>query len=254
MGDESFLEKFQRQLQSTSASVKQLAAELLWLLFLFPVNITGSKKRRNIMEVWSWSGMILDPAHAMLRLLDNGVGSSGQAFNNRRDIELAFAIRMALWWKETGQAVRDQMTNNPWTLGTALDETVGGEKRQFRHMILFLLFPDSYERISSSRQKQEIVAALESLPGLQQELLPLGEGGSAAVTLDKKLLAIRRVLEKQYPGQEIDFYKPPVETMWQPAEPPDDSDTEEETDVTPDTGKRIWVEMGYLLDSGNPKM
>src|SRR5947208_16103109 len=52
-GDEKFLEKLQRQLEPTSESVKQLAAELLWLLFLFPSNVTGSTKRRNVMDVWA---------------------------------------------------------------------------------------------------------------------------------------------------------------------------------------------------------
>jgi 5-methylcytosine-specific restriction protein B len=58
VGDQPFLDKFRLQLISTSEAIKQLAAEMLWLLLLFPSNIGGSKKRHNIMQVWSWSGQI----------------------------------------------------------------------------------------------------------------------------------------------------------------------------------------------------
>src|SRR5450631_3265277 len=84
-GDEVFLAKFRSQLESTAGPVKQLAAEILWLLLLFPSNIGGPKKRQNVMEVWSWSGASLDGSHPLLLLLDHGIGSAGQAFNQRRD-------------------------------------------------------------------------------------------------------------------------------------------------------------------------
>ena len=74
---------------------KQLAAEILWFLLLFPSNIGGAKKRQNVLEVWSWSGESLNSSHPMLVLLDHGIGSAGQAFNQRRDLEIAFAIRLS---------------------------------------------------------------------------------------------------------------------------------------------------------------
>jgi len=97
-GDEPFLVKFRRQLEPTPGPVKQLAAEILWLMLLFPTNIGGPKKRQNVMEVWSWSGEILDESHPLLMLLDHGIGSAGQAYNQRCDLEIAFAIRLS----ETG--------------------------------------------------------------------------------------------------------------------------------------------------------
>src|SRR5262249_25100754 len=69
-GDERFLEKLHRQLDETAPPVKQLAAELLWLLFLFPRNMSGETKRRSILDVWAWSGENLDATHPLLSVLD----------------------------------------------------------------------------------------------------------------------------------------------------------------------------------------
>ena len=98
-GPERFLEKFATQLSSLGSETKQLAAEFLWLLLLFPLKITGERKRLNVMEVWSWSGEVLDERHPLLTFLDNGVGSTGQAYNTYRNLELAFAIKTLLAWR-----------------------------------------------------------------------------------------------------------------------------------------------------------
>jgi transcriptional regulator len=58
---------------------EKLAAELLWLLFLFPSSITGATKRKNVVDVWAWYGNSLDPNHTLLRLpgLPNRVCGTG---------------------------------------------------------------------------------------------------------------------------------------------------------------------------------
>jgi 5-methylcytosine-specific restriction protein B len=53
--------------------VKQLAAEMLWILLLFPSNISGKKKRETVLEIWSWSGKPLDNQHWLLKILDDGI-------------------------------------------------------------------------------------------------------------------------------------------------------------------------------------
>jgi hypothetical protein len=138
-GDQPFLDKFRHQLESTPGAIKQLAAEMLWLLLLFPTKIGGPKKRHNIMEVWSWSGENLDGSHPLLLILDRGVGSAGQAFNQRRDLELAFVIRLAQSWKQARAERRASLIDDPWAFGNWLDGIPDAANRGFRHMILFLL-------------------------------------------------------------------------------------------------------------------
>jgi len=211
-GDEAFLDKFRQQLQSTNGAVKQLAAELLWLLSLFPTNISGQKKRENIITVWSWSGNNLDPSHPLLAVLDHGIGHAGPGFNQHRDRELSFAIKMTQEWKQ--QSPRLEIIEDPWKFGDWLDGIPGAHNRQLRHMIVFLLFPDYYERISARRHKKAIATQFNSL--CDKSIAT--EGDSPDVVLDKGILSIRRALEKKYPDQEIDFYRPPVEKMWRKPE------------------------------------
>src|ERR1039457_7165111 len=51
-GKSSFIEKLSTQLRPSEPAIKQLAAEMIWALLLFPSNISGSKKRESVLEVW----------------------------------------------------------------------------------------------------------------------------------------------------------------------------------------------------------
>ena len=242
-GGEAFLDKFRRQLEFTPGPVKQLAAELLWLLMLFPSNITGAKKRHNIMEVWSWSGETLDSSHPLLVLLDRGIGSAGQAFNQRRDLELTFAIKLTQSWKQMKQAPKPSFVEDPWAFGTWLDLIPDAPKRGLRHMILFLLFPDFYERIATTRHKHTIVVELKNLA----EESIARDGDSPGVVIDQQLLSIRKALEQRHPGQEIDFYRHPIQEMWRKPDDQADEYTEsgaEDSEIirTESDAAPIWIE------------
>jgi hypothetical protein len=244
VGEQPFLEKFRNQLESTPGAIKQLAAEMLWLLLLFPTNIGGVKKRHNIMEVWSWSGENLDRSHPLLLMLDRGIGSAGQAFNQRRDLELTFVIRLAQSWKQVGEGKRTILIEDPWAFGNWLDGIPDAANRGFRHMISFLLFPDFYERTATAKHKNTIVAALGSFAteSIAQD------GDSLTVILDKNLFSIRRGLEREYPDQEIDFYRSQIKEMWMKSEAEEDEDEDGENadgkkkHSESDTGPRIWIE------------
>jgi hypothetical protein len=241
-GEEPFLDKFRRQLESTPGPVKQLSAEILWLLLLFPSNIGGPTKRRNVTEVWSWSGQSLDNSHPLLALLDHGVGSAGQAFSQRRDLEITFAIRLTENWKRTKANWKD-LIEDPWGFGAWLDGIPDAQSRGLRHMILFLLFPDFYERIATARHKNTIAA---TFGGIAQES-HTQDSDSPGVVLDKKLFSIRKILERDHPGQEIDFYRPPISEMWRKQDTHEEEDAEDvgeedKSTVEPDAGPQIWIE------------
>jgi hypothetical protein len=242
-GGDPFLDKLRRQLDSTPGPIKQLAAEILWLLLLFPANIGGPRKQYNITEVWSWSGEKLDSSHLLLALLDRGIGNAGQAYSQRRDLELSFAIRMTLVWKRTQAAETQMLIEDPWRFGNWIDSIPDASNRGFRHMILFMLFPDFYERTASGRQKNAIAAAFSNLT----EAVVGDNSDSIGVSLDRKLFAIRKALERKYPNQELDFYRPPLVEMWEkpdnPADKNADSDGDsEETNQGSEAGPRFWIE------------
>ena len=226
-GKQTFLQKLKQQLTPAEPAVKQLAAEMVWALLLFPSNITGNTKRKNVLEVWSWSGVGIDQNHPMLKVLDFGIGSGGIAYNNKRPHELAFLTELMQEMKAKGSPATAFLSSHPWKFGNWVDSLPSTGKRQFRHMMLYMLFPDEYERVSSTSEKQKIVQAFPQFLSSFAEL----PDDSASVSVDRKLSVIRKGLEREYQNQEIDFYEPPVKQLWKPdseEEPPTNGTVDEE--------------------------
>ena len=73
----------------------------------------------------------------------------------------------------------------------------------FRHVLLFLLYPDEFEAIVSSGAKTSIVERI-----LEKEV------PEDAVSVDKALFKIRRLLERESGDQEVHFFKPPFTEFW----------------------------------------
>jgi 5-methylcytosine-specific restriction protein B len=211
-GKSSFIEKLGIQLKPSEPAIKQLAAEMIWALLLFPTNISGNKKRESVLQVWSWSGVPIDSDHPMLKVLDYGVGSGGIAYFIKRPYELAFLTELMQATKTEGSPATALLSSNPWKFGNWVDNLPSTGKRQFRHMMLYMLFPDEYERVSSTSEKQKIVQAFPQFLSSYAER----PDDSASVSVDRKLLVVRKGLERQYRNQEIDFYEPPVKPLWNP--------------------------------------
>jgi 5-methylcytosine-specific restriction protein B len=216
-GKHSFILKLHSQLEPAAPEVKKLAAEMLWILLLFPSRITGNTKRERVLEIWSWSGSVLDKGRPLLAILDHGIGSTGTAYNNKRPWELTFLIQLMQRWKAGGEPWQSMLLSDPWGFGNWVDSLPATGRRQFRHIALYLLFPDSFERISSTGHKEKIVGALPRL----LESFSSVEGDSPAMTMDRQLFTIRRGLESEFQGQEIDFYVSPAKELWNPDPEPE---------------------------------
>src|ERR1051325_853513 len=76
-GDRSFGEKLKDQLVPVSSGAKQLMAEMLWVMMLFPSNISAERKADLVKEVWAWSGPPLNEATKPLESFGEGIGSGG---------------------------------------------------------------------------------------------------------------------------------------------------------------------------------
>ena len=88
---QTFYEKFEIQLSNASQKTKQLSAEMLYILLLFPSNITARKKAGDIRLIWGWSEQSLDAVFPNLEAsFAEGVGSTGMAYNKLRWAELIF--------------------------------------------------------------------------------------------------------------------------------------------------------------------
>ena len=77
-GEGGFFQKLESQLSRAPASAKQLAAEMLWVMYLFcsPRSMQPGTKRRQIRQVWEWSGEPLPDAPFELgEALQDGVAN-----------------------------------------------------------------------------------------------------------------------------------------------------------------------------------
>ena len=187
-GEGSFFEKLHSQLAAGSPKCHQLMAEVLWILMLFQSNVSTSKKRENVQLVWSWAGEELSEAHPMLSdVVLEGLGSTGAAYNTQRWREIAFLIDALRNFKHRDQAERQSMLNDPWLFTEWLSSLPGARNRQLPNILPHLLFPDSFERISSENDKRLILAAYDSVPKTDLRKWDL-------IKIDRALLDLRKVL------------------------------------------------------------
>jgi len=206
-GEGDFLSKLKAQLSAGSPECRQLMAEIIWLLLLFPSNIGATKKHENVHEVWSWSGSTLDEKHSLLAdAVLEGIGSAGTAYNTHRWRELVFLIGALRDLKRRVIADREAILLDPWSFSEWLSSEPDARHRQLIHILPHLLFPDSFERISSEGDKRQILAGFGDTP--EKEIRKW-----STVEIDRALLELRRRLEREH-GADIDFYQEEFSSQW----------------------------------------
>lgn len=182
-------------------------AEMMWVMLLFPSNVGATKKRENVLTIWSWSGDSLKEGHRLLsdEVLD-GIGSGGVAFNTYRWLEVGFLIGALRDFTQRDEGDRTVILDDPWEFSGWLSGLAGARKRQLTHILPHLLFPDTFERISSEGDKRQILAGFGDTPGKEIRKW-------STVEIDRALLELRRRLEDEH-GADIDFYQEEFEVQW----------------------------------------
>jgi 5-methylcytosine-specific restriction protein B len=213
-GKRSFTEKFREQVtKSGNPAIVRLAAEVVAVHFLFPSNVRGERKRALVAEILGWANERLPEDGTLSVAFETGVGSGGLGYNTRRPIEIGFLIAFALTWKRLAADQRSRALEDPWAFMAVVDEVDGSDGCQLRHMLVHLIFPESFERISSSGHKRRVDTAFSSMLG-----------PDAPEDLDKRLLEIRRTLERLLVRSDLDFYLPPLDAVWSAPSMDADSD------------------------------
>ena len=224
-----FIDKLEEQLKSSSPQVKQLAAEVLWFLYLFPMGIgshTAMKretKLKQIRQVWEWSDLKLPNSSYLDRRTLGGVAKPGPAYMTRPDLELGFLLQMLERWRLETRQSELMAEELPWRFVEWLDKDKGSVRRPIRHMILYFLFPDHLERSVNPDHKRRIVEAFRDR--LPEEIRPESQD-SPMVDVDRALYELREGFEKKYGKKELDFYHPPLFEQWWPPSDSQDRDVD----------------------------
>lgn len=219
--DKKFIPKLAIQLAQASDDAKLLALDLTWVLYLFPRKIIGpAKKVSNLQEIAAFSQRVLDEkTHwALSTEVLSGIGSGGTFFNTGFWWEFSYAIYLFKAWsalprEQRASLIKADADLSGWVDSLSMpDKLPGGqplnpERRMFRHIFLYLMQPDRYERISSTDNKRIIVKTFSKQLGLQADL-------RTASRIDEQLRVIRSRLEQELGTASLDFYIEPLRSRW----------------------------------------
>ena len=210
-GSGSFEEKLRIQLEPAHPEARRLWAEITWVYYLIVISVTRITKLDRIRTAWEWSGEALPEEHwALGDVLDGGIVNPGMGYFGHQWREFNFIITMMLDWGARSARERESLLSDPWGFAAWVDGLKGGRQRLFRHALLFLLFPDTFEPIMSIRHKRNIVKVFADETDGTSDVARMDP-----VDLDKALLTVVRRLQDKNPGEEINFYKAPLKEVWQ---------------------------------------
>ncbi len=211
-GNDSFLVKLRRQLEGQPDDSKALAAELLWILLLFPSNIGPEKKRETINEILSWRVDQTPPDQQWLTdSVLGGLGSAGTAFNTLRHLEFGYLLDLVTRLKELETSDRQTVLREPWEFSKLLTQVSADGRRQFAHIVEHLLFPDTFERISSGEDKRKVIVGLGGDPA------PVAKQMDRAAR-DRRLFEIRQTILNSRGDADFDFYEDEFTSKWKPGD------------------------------------
>lgn len=209
-GGDSYIHKLSLQMADTTTDAIQLMAELNWLLLLFSSNIKPDTKRRMVKEIWELSGEAFPESAPCLEDPSlGGVGSTGTGFNTHRWRELVFLIDLMRAFKSLPPDQQQRQAEDPWAFADWMATVPRDGIRQLPHIFNYLLFPDSFEYISITLDKQKI---LEKMAGLSKHRLKQLSDRE----IDQSLLELRQRLESEG-DQKVDFYDSPWLEQWRPS-------------------------------------
>jgi len=224
--DESFDEKLEKQLDDASADVRLLAAELLIVYFLFAYVAIGPAAKITIIRDAAGDGWEEEaPGWELVKAaMHEGIGNPGSGYNIRRDIQVSYLLDFTIRWKAFSPEQQQATLDDPWVLRDFADDASEDvDVREMRHILLHLLRPDEFERISSGAHKQQIADAFRA------EFL---EEAGTPEDRDEQLLRIRESLQSldvqqdDLDGDAIDFYYPPLRDIWNPEADGDEGATD----------------------------
>ncbi len=194
-GEGGFEEKLKVQLDPASPAAKRLFSEMIWIYHLAS-NLNADTKLSKIREVYEWSGQSLPKNHwALGEPLEKGFVNVGREYNKGWR-GFRFIVALMLKWTVVARAEQTSLLADSWKFAEWIRGQSDRNTNQFRHALLFLLFPEDFEPIVSLTAKKEIVDALGQGEEKQgQEATP--------IALDRALLTIREGSKNHILGRKL---------------------------------------------------
>ena len=145
---------------------------------------------------------------------DASLANPGQAFHTFRPFQVGLVIEFAGQWKQLEPDERTRLLEDSWAfkhfvMGLQLQSALLRERQNTpriqRHALLHLVHPDTFESIVSADHKEKVAAAFDELID------------DPPADVDRKLQAIRSVLEGRHGSETFHFYRPDIRKQWDDA-------------------------------------
>jgi len=197
---QTFNEKIEVQLAQAPAALWAITADLYFIYYLPSANITFSTRINQIRWAAEKAGLSLPAEDDPIWEAHRQLGFCGTSYRYHiRFPQLNLLALFAIRVKELSDP--NSCLNDPKCVSSLLDEILksienkGDRAYDMRHAILYLMFPENYERIISTTDKRKIVEHYKRYVT------------EPTADLDDQLLQIRQQLVKIRPqGPDLDFY------------------------------------------------
>lgn len=224
--DQTFAQKLAKQLETADEDLRWLVVELVAVYFLFALGAISPRAKRDMLRsIAEPLGQEMPPGWQRIAdAMNEGVANPGPGYNLTRDRQLGYLMDFCLRFKAIEDPQRQhELLSDPWKMRDFADD-VGSNiaVREMRHILLHLLFPDAFERISSGNHKRVITDAFT------KEFLSADDVPDDP---DEQLYLIRQRLTelgaKPTGGDPVlDFYRAPLHAIWDPGSAQDEGATD----------------------------
>ena len=202
----SFIDNLKQQLEDSPPQVYQLMGEVLYVYFLIVYTNNSEGEQETINRVLGWTPSPVAIPPDLVAGLVPGLIHPGQGYiGTYRPFQVGFIIEFVEQWKaQSNECVR--LLDNPWEFKNFLHNIIplgsGYRHRMQREAILHLVFPDTFEAITSINDKEKIANALAELVEEPTE------------DVDRQLQQIRNGLAPEH-GNDFNFYEDHIKSLWQ---------------------------------------
>jgi 5-methylcytosine-specific restriction protein B len=227
-GDLSFEEKLQQQMEGASSELWGVICDIYYVYFLPSASIRLEKKQSSLRKMMSIGGLA-EPEWGIWEPQQHGFTRTSFKYHSKYS-QFWVVILLADSVKESSSP--KDIFSKPDVLERTLDNILESIPKKIdraydmRHALLYMIFPEKYERIISTGDKRKIIQAY----GTFNKEYTMSQ-------LDAELRVVREKMEKDYGPERLpfDFYK--FKEQWRNPEvgPP----KKPESDRRKATGKSI---------------
>jgi hypothetical protein len=201
-----FIEKFRDQIGEAEPRTIQLAGEVIFIHLLIDDAAHGDTKRNLINQVLSWSSEPVSIPDDLAAVLDTGLINPGPSFNVRRPNQLWFILEFIRRWQTLDDDAKKELLADPWQFKELLYSLPEYSAHSQREALLYLVYPDTFEPITSMKIKGRIAEVFHGY---------IGE--SDVLDVDERLLRIRSKLGAELKRPTYGYWDPDVHERWNPA-------------------------------------